>query len=95
MMLGSIKASFEAHSHEHKVKPGIKVVIFSSNIPLYRCSHGTDVERKREVSNQGCGFTRTIKWAWGKGTEVTYEGVIICNEHSLSWVRNRERASKR
>lgn len=95
MMLGSVKVSFEAHSHEYKVKPGIKVVIFSSNIHPYRCSHITDVETKREISNQGCGFTKTIKWEWGKGTEGIYEGVIICNEHSLSWVRNRERASKR
>ena len=45
MMLGSIKVSFEVHGHEYKVKPGIKVVIFSRNIHLSRCGHRTDGER--------------------------------------------------
>lgn len=45
MMLGSIKVSFEAHGHEYKVRPGIKVVIFSRNTHLSRCGGRTDGER--------------------------------------------------
>lgn len=37
MMWVALKSHL-AHSHEHKVKPGIKVVIFSSNIPS-GCDH--------------------------------------------------------
>lgn len=35
MLLSSIKVSFETHGHEYKVKPGIKVVTFFSNIQQY------------------------------------------------------------
>lgn len=41
MTLGNIKFSFRVHSHEYKVKPGIKSVIFPGCIHLYRHLHRT------------------------------------------------------
>lgn len=61
MILDSIKFSFEVHGHEFKIKSGIKVVIFSSNIQLDRDSHRGDGER---------GLTRvefSLKPSSGKG----------------------------
>lgn len=70
MMLGSIKVSFEAHGHEYKVRPGIKVVIFlQEHSPLQVWWQN----RWRERSNQGCSFNKNIKWQRGKGTEGTYK----------------------
>lgn len=45
MVPGSIKVSFEVYGHEYKIKPGIKVGIFSSNIRPYTFSHRVDGER--------------------------------------------------
>lgn len=47
MTLGDIKFSFQVHSHEYKVKPGIKSVIFPGCIHLYRHLHriGADVAK--------------------------------------------------
>lgn len=70
MTLGNIKFSFQVHSHEYKVKPCIRSVIFPGCFLLYRNSHRIGGRVAKMVLSEkavGTGSTSDEsrkKWPW-------------------------------